>query len=249
MMETGRESRTALVTGASHGIGKAIALKLVDAGFHTIAIGRNRQSLDELSANSNIKPLVLDLTDRSALRSALENLTVDVIVNNAGMIPKPAPFVEMDQTEIDATLDLNLNAVCETVRLLLPTMIKRCSGHLIFTGSIAGHAPFPNMAVYGASKAAIASFAASLRCDLAGTGIRVTEIVAGRVETNLYRGVYDDRTVDDMYADTQPVQPQHVAEMVATVLSMPAHVNVTRFDILPTAQYVGGGSYLTPDKQ
>ncbi len=108
---------------------------------------------------------------------------------------------------------------------------------------LAGHAPFPKMAVYGATKAAIASLAVSLRCEVAGSGVRITELVAGRVQTELYRDVLDPRTRSEMYAAFDAVQPEDVARMLVSVLEMPPAVNVSRFDILPTAQYVGGGGF------
>jgi NADP-dependent 3-hydroxy acid dehydrogenase YdfG len=149
----------------------------------------------------------------------------------------------MAQSDIDATLEVNLSAAIAVTRLVLPGMMERKRGHLFFTGSTAGQAPFANMAVYGASKAAISSFAAALRCDLSGSNVRVTEIVAGRVETALYRDVLSDQARTGMYQAFDAVQPEDVAAMLLSVLQMPAHVDVTRFDILPTAQFVGGGGF------
>ena len=240
---------TAVVTGATSGIGKAIALELAKQGYDTIAIGRSSAVLDEMRATPGIYPLAMDITDREGLSAALEDQKVDVFVSNAGIIPKPVGFAEMDQADIDETLEINLSAAIAAVRLVLPGMIQRRSGHVIFTGSIAGQAPFPNMAVYGASKAAISSFAAALRCDLSGTGIRVTEVIAGRVQTRLYRNAVGEQALADMYSNYKPVQPEDVARMISAVLMMPAHVDVTRFDILPTAQYVGGGGYAASESE
>jgi 3-hydroxy acid dehydrogenase/malonic semialdehyde reductase len=233
----------ALVSGATSGIGKATALALADQGFEVLALGRNADALEELGSIKGLRPLAVDLTDPVALAAAVEGLKVDVLINNAGIMPPATKFSDMNQADIDATLEINLSAALRLTRLVLPGMVERKAGHLFFTGSTAGHAPFPNMAVYGATKAAISSFAAALRCDLSGTGVRVTEIVAGRVETRLYREALDAQSRQDMYAAFDAVQPENVAQMLVSVLQMPAHVDVTRFDILPTAQYVGGGGF------
>ena len=233
----------ALVTGATSGIGKAITFALAEAGYEVIALGRSAATLEQMQTQSGVRPLALDLTDREALETALEGEEIDVLVNNAGVIPPVVGFDRMTQSDIDATLEVNLSAAIATTRMVLPGMMVRGVGHVFFIGSTAGQAPFPNMAVYGASKAAISSFAAALRCDLSGSGVRVTEIVAGRVETNLYKDVLTDRARADMYGAFDAVQPEDVATMLRSVLEMPAHVDVTRFDILPTAQFVGGGGF------
>lgn len=238
----------ALVTGATSGIGKAISFALCKSGYEVIALGRSTEKLAEMSTHDGIRPLALDLTDREAVSGALESEKIDVLVNNAGIMPTPGKFSQMSQADIDATLEVNLSAALTMTRLILPGMIERKQGHVFFTGSTAGHAPFPDMAVYGASKAAISSFAAALRCDLSGSGVRVTEIVAGRVETELYRGVLTDTARDALYSASRAVQPEDVATMLAHVLALPPYVDVTRFDILPTPQFVGGGGYATEAK-
>lgn len=234
---------TALVTGATSGIGKAITFALAQTGYEVIALGRSAAILEQMQSTAGVRPLALDLTDREALAIALEGAEIDVLVSNAGVIPPVTRFDQMAQADIDTTLEVNLSAAIATTRMVVPGMMARKRGHLFFTGSTAGQAPFPNMAVYGASKAAISSFAAALRCDLSGTGVRVTEIVAGRVQTGLYRDVLSDHARADMYSAFDAVQPHEVAQMLLSVLQMPAHVDVTRFDILPTAQFVGGGGF------
>ena len=233
----------ALVTGATSGIGRAITMELVRLDYEAIAIGRRTAVLSEMQAMSGIHPLALDITDREALSAALEGEQIDVLVSNAGVIPPLVGFADMDQSDIDTTLEINLSAAITIVRLVLPGMIARGSGHIFFTGSTAGQGPFANMAVYGASKAAVSSFAAALRCDLAGSDVRVTEVVAGRVETRLYRDALSAQARAEMYSAFDPVQPEDVARMVAAVLTMPAHVDVTRFDILPTGQFIGGRAF------
>ncbi|SLN42803.1 NADP-dependent 3-hydroxy acid dehydrogenase YdfG [Roseovarius albus] len=239
----------ALVTGATSGIGKAITLALSKAGFQVIALGRDPVALEQMQHTSGVRPLALDLLDREALAGALQGEKIDVLVNNAGVIPPAVEFDQMDQNDIDATIAVNLSASLATTRLVLPGMMARKHGHVFFIGSTAGQAAFPSMAVYGATKAAISSFAVALRCDISGSGVRVTEIVAGRVETNLYKEVLNDQARTDMYGAFDAVQPEDVAAMLLSVLQMPAHVDVTRFDILPTAQFVGGGGFAKKDNE
>ena len=121
-------------------------------------------------------------------------------------------------------------------------MRERQRGHIFFTGSTAGHAAFPNLAVYGATKAAIAAFSEGLRLDMAPHRIRVTEIVAGRTETNLYKSLLSDEARAAMYAGGTAVQPKDIADMVMATLSLPETANVSRFDIAPTRQATPTGA-------
>ena len=235
--------KTALVTGATSGIGRAIALALAPAGYEVFAVGRNRAALDELQAlESVIKPVCVDVTDRAALEQAVGGLTIDVLVNNAGIMPPLGSFADAAVEDIDAAMELNVTATLFLTRLVAPQMRKRGRGHLVFLGSTAGHAPAPNMALYAATKAAIAGFAASLRGDLAPHGVRVTEIVPGRVETPLYRKVLDEAAREKMYANRSAVQPEDIAAMLVTVLGLPEWADVARFDIVPTRPSAPAGA-------
>ena len=237
----------ALVTGATSGIGHAITLSLIEMGYEVLALGRSETKLAEMQAIPGVHPLAIDLTDREALAGAIEGVEIDVLVNNAGIIPPTVGFAEMEQSDIDTTLEVNLSAAITATHLVVPGMMARKTGHIFFIGSTAGHHPFPKMAVYSASKAAISAFAAALRCDIAGSGVRTTEVVAGRVETGLYRKVLSDSARADMYSAFDPVQPEDIAQMLISALQMPPHVDVTRFDVMPTAQYVGGGGFASKE--
>ncbi|MCO5145340.1 MAG: SDR family oxidoreductase [Aquamicrobium sp.] len=236
-------AKTALVTGATSGIGKAIAIALAGAGYEVLAVGRNRDALDELRAlDPTIRPLRLDVKDRAAVEEAVRGLHVDVLVNNAGIMPPLGHFADIDVAAIDAAIDLNLTATLFMTRMIVPQMRERGSGHVVFTGSTAGHLVVPNMALYSATKAAISGFAASLRGDLAPYGVRVTEIVPGRTETPLYKGVIDEAARTKMYADDAAVQPEDIAAVLVTVLGLPAWADVTRFDIVPTRPSAPAGA-------
>ena len=226
---------TALITGATSGIGQAMALALAEADYEVYAIGRSEVALEQLrAARPGITPIAVDVTDREALEAVVTGLRIDVLINNAGMMPPLGNFAEMKISDIDATLEVNLSAAIVLTRLVVPQMCAREAGHILFTGSSAAHAPFPNIAVYSAAKAALSGFAASLRADLSPYGIRVTEIVPGRVETQLYKDVLDPAARAAMYAGNVAVQPDDVARMVVALLGLPAWADVTRFDIMPT---------------
>lgn len=231
----------ALVTGATSGIGKAIALALHAAGHQVIAVGRDPAALADLRARGLI-PLALDLGQTEGLSArlaeALGRAAPDVLVNNAGMVAPPGNFCDMAEEDIHRQVATNLTQALLVSRAVAPGMRARGRGHIFFTGSIAAHTPYPNMAVYAATKAALGGFAQSLRLDLSPSGVRVTEIVAGRVESPLYKDVLSADARAAMYAGQTAVQPEDVAAMVLAVLALPPHVDVARFDILPTRQPV-----------
>ena len=227
---------TALVTGATSGIGYAIAEALARSGRRVLAVGRQADALARLAEIPNIVPTPLDILDRSALETRLRNEPIDILVNNAGVMPPLSPFDETTIDDIDSAIAVNLTASVFLTRLVAPGMRERQRGHIIFTGSTAGHAAFPRLAVYGATKAAIGSFAEGLRLDMAPHGIRVTEVVAGRTETNLYKSLLTEEARAAMYAGGSAVQPKDIADMVLAALSLPETANVSRFDIVPTRQ-------------
>ena len=237
----------ALVTGASSGIGLAIALGLAQSGRKVFAIARGTPGLNALrTAHAGITPIALDVTDREAVEATLDGLEIDVLVNNAGMMPPLGNFCDADPADIDLAINTNLRAVLTLTRAIAPGMRARGHGHIFFTGSTAGHAAFANLAIYCATKAAIGGFAQALRLDMAPHNVRVTEIVAGRVETSLYNALLPVETRAAMYAGNAAVQPEDVAAMLLAVLALPQSVDVARFDILPTHQGVATG---TPKKE
>lgn len=234
--------RRALVTGATSGIGQAIVLALRDAGMDVIAVGRSEQALAELAREPGVRTLQADVRDGAALSQALAGLAVDVLVNNAGILSSRAAFQDIEAEQIDAMLDINLKAPLHLARQILPGMLERGRGHLFFIGSSAGRAAHPGAAVYGASKAGVSLFCDALRCDLLGTGIRVTEIAPGRVQTQLYRTAMGMQAAgSELYDGYESIQPQDIAELLLAALKMPRQVDVSRLEVFPTAQAVGGG--------
>lgn len=224
-----------LVTGATSGIGRAMAVTLRRGGHQVLAVGRNEAALERLATEApGVETLAVDLADAMATAEALGGRDFDVLVNNAGIMPPPGPFDAMDVAEIDRTVLVNLQSVLWLTRLVVPRMRRQGNGHVVFTGSTAGHAPGANFAVYAATKAAIAAFATALRAELSADGIRVTEIVPGRVETALYADVLGEAARAEMYRGAASLQPEDVAEALLSVLNLPARADVTRLEILPT---------------
>jgi len=232
--------RSVLVTGASSGIGRATAERLCAEGLRVVALGRNRSALDELAQRCGAVPLAVDVRDTDAIAKAVASEAIDVLVNNAGVLPARGPFQEAAIADIDEMIEVNLTAPLQLTRALLPAMIARGRGHVFFVGSSAGRAPHPGSAAYGATKAAISLFSEALRADLVGTGVRVTEIAPGRVETDLYRTALGENAHTELYRDYAPIRASEIADLIVTALNMPAHVDVARIEVFPSSQVAAG---------
>ncbi|MEP7204005.1 MAG: SDR family NAD(P)-dependent oxidoreductase [Ilumatobacteraceae bacterium] len=236
--------KSAVVTGASGGIGRAIVAELVRLGMHVHALALPDRALGELDAIDGVTVHGVDVRDTAALTNALGGLDTDVLVNNAGIIGDLKPAQQSTAAVADALIDINLRAAVHATMCVLPGMVGRNSGHIVFTGSIAGSRPTANSAIYSATKAALAAFADGLRIDLHGAAIRVTVLMPGRVETNLYDEALGghDAAVARLYSGATSVQPADIAALVGMALSMPAHVDVTRVEVVPTMQVFGGST-------
>ncbi|PWE53265.1 short-chain dehydrogenase [Metarhizobium album] len=235
--------RVAVVTGATSGIGKAIVPMLRNRGLTVYAVGRNEAELAALAASTGAIAVQADVRDTARIAEALDGVAVDVLVNNAGILSTRAAFPDMDPAEIDAMIDINLKAPMHLTRMVLPGMVARKRGHLIYIGSSGGQAPYPSMSVYGASKAGLSLFCDNLRCDLLGSSVRVSEIVPGRVQTALYRtSIPGNQANAVLYDGYRPIQPENIAQIVHDVIVLPVHVDVARIEVFPTDQATGGGT-------
>ncbi|CVI62378.1 short-chain dehydrogenase [Agrobacterium deltaense] len=235
--------RNAVVTGATSGIGKATVLELARRGLTVYAIGRNREQLDELSSEKGVIAVQADVRETERIADAVKGVEIDVLVNNAGILSTRATFHEIDPAEIDAMIDVNLKAPMHLTRALLPGMVERRRGHLVYIGSSGGQAPYPNMGAYGPSKAGLSLFCDNLRCDLLGTSVRVTEVVPGRVQTDLYRTAMAGNSARTLlYDGYRPVQPEHVSSIIVNAIELPVFVDVARIEVFPTDQATGGGT-------
>jgi NADP-dependent 3-hydroxy acid dehydrogenase YdfG len=236
--------KSAVVTGASGGIGRAIVDELVRLGMHVHAVALPDAALDQLRSSDGVTVHGVDVRDTATLTRTLAALEIDVLVNNAGTIGDLKPAHQSTNTVADALIDINLRAAVHATLCVLPGMVSRDRGHIVFTGSIAGSRPTANSAVYSATKAGLSAFADGLRIDLHGAAIRVTVLMPGRVETNLYDEALGghDAAVARLYSGATAVQPVDIAALVGMAVSMPAHVDVTRVEVVPTMQVFGGST-------
>ena len=236
--------KTAVVTGASGGIGRAIVDELVRLGMYVHALALPDDSLGALRGLDGVSVHGVDVRDSGALITAISDLEVDVLVNNAGTIGDLKPVHLSSATVADALIDINFRAAVQSTMVVLPGMVQRNLGHIVFTGSIAGSRPTANSAIYSATKAALNAFADGLRMDLFGAAVRVTVLVPGRVETNLYDSALGghDSAVTRLYSGATSIQPGDVAGLVGVALSLPPHVDVTRLEVVPTMQVFGGST-------
>jgi len=235
---------TAVLTGASGGIGRAIVDELVRLGMDVHAVALPDDALDALRGRDNVTAHGADVRDAAAVTAILESLEVDVLVNNAGIIGDLRPAHESNAAMADALIDINLRAAVHATMCVLPGMVARNRGHIVFTGSIAATRPTANSALYSATKAALHTFADGLRMDLHGSGVRVTVLAPGRVETHLYDEAMGGHEIAAarLYSGAAALQPEDVAAVVGMALTMPTHVDVTRVEVVPTMQVFGGSA-------
>lgn len=239
-----------LVTGATAGFGLAIARRFAADGARVIAVGRRADRLEalrsELGAGA-VHPLPLDIADRAAVERAVAGLpqdaaAVDVLVNNAGLARglEPAQSASLDDWE--AMVDTNVKGLMYMTRAVLPGMVARDRGHVVNIGSTAGEWPYPGGNVYGATKAFVRQFSLNLRADLFGTRVRVTDIEPGLVGGTEFSNVRfkgDDAKAAGVYAGTEPLTPEDIADAVHWVATRPARVNVNTLQVMPVVQSFG----------
>lgn len=237
--------RTAIVTGASRGIGTAIVRQLRIGGLEVWAIARSADELAELARETGCHPLALDITRRDAVLSALGGLDADVLINNASAPVQGGTSWETAPHDIDVLLSVNLKGTLNCLAAIVPGMTARGRGHIVNLGSVAGHSPVPGMPVYAMTKAAIHNLGQTLRLDLHGTGVRVSEIAPGRVETGAHLTLLDDREEGRrrFYEGFDCLQPDDIAEAVMFVLGAPQRMDVSYMEVVPTDQSYGGSQF------
>ncbi|QHK21270.1 SDR family NAD(P)-dependent oxidoreductase [Pseudarthrobacter psychrotolerans] len=236
---------TALVTGASTGMGAAIAERLAKRGLQVHAFARNEERLQELADRTGAIPHAVDLTDTAALTAAVEGLKVDVLVNCAG-VSRPGNILDSTEDDIDELVDVNLRSLLQLTRLILPGMVERDKGHIVNISSIAGVYNFYGHTVYHATKAAVHQVSRQLRNDTVGKRIRVTEICPGRVETEIF-GRNMGGTPEAMeeawktyYEGYESLTTDDIVNALDYAVETPQHVNVGMLELMPTFQVPGG---------
>jgi NADP-dependent 3-hydroxy acid dehydrogenase YdfG len=235
-------TRVAVVTGASSGIGAATARRLAAEGFSVVAAARRRDRLDALAAATpDIEPVTLDVTSASSVADLAATLPdVDVLVNNAGGAIGVEPVEQADPADWQAMFDTNVLGALRVTQALLPALERGAGGHIVMTGSIAGHLVYEGGAGYTAAKHAEAAVVETLRLELNGRPIRVTEIAPGMVRTeefSLVRLRGDRAKADAVYAGVDaPLTAEDIADCIAFAVTRPPHVNVDLLVVKPLAQ-------------
>jgi 3-hydroxy acid dehydrogenase / malonic semialdehyde reductase len=231
----GLEGKTAIVTGASSGIGAAIARAVAAEGAR-VAGGARR--VDRLETEIQLE---LDVTDPASAERFVEEAVrelggLDILVNNAGLGLGRDPFDDSSEEDEETVLETNVHGLLRMTRLCLKHI--RDGGHVVNMGSIAGRQAYENAAVYVASKFAVRGFTYALREDLLGRPIHLTTVDPGLVETNFSRVRFrgDEEKAAAVYANVEPVRPEDVADCVVFVLTRPPHVNVDELVVKALAQ-------------
>jgi serine 3-dehydrogenase len=238
--------RTAFVTGATSGFGAACARRFAAAGWKVVITGRRAERMHrlarELGGGTVVHCLNFDLRDGDAIAAAVAALPaafadIDVLVNNAGLALGTAPAQAASLDDWHVMIDTNITGLVTITRRLLPTLMAR-RGAIISLASIAANWPYPGGNVYGATKAFVQQFSLGLRCDLQGSGVRVTSIGPGLSETEFtqVRTGGGQAVHDELYAGAVPLQPEDIAETIYWVATLPAHINVNTMELMPVSQ-------------
>jgi len=240
-------SKTALITGATSGIGKATAELFAENGINLILCGRRQERLDELQAKLQEKTKVLtlnfDVRDKAIVSKSIVSLpiefsTIDILINNAGNAHGLDTVDEGSLDDWDAMLDINVKGLLYVSKAIIPQMVGRKNGHIINIGSTAGKEVYPRGNVYCASKHAVDAINQGMRIDLNTHGIRVGAVNPGLVETEFstvrFKG--DESRAETVYKGFQALKAQDIADIIHFVVTRPYHVNIADLVVMPTAQ-------------
>lgn len=240
-------SKTALITGATSGIGKATAELFAANGINLILCGRRQERLYDLQSalesKTNVLTLNFDIRDRSAVSEAIASLPedfskVDILINNAGNAHGMDTIDQGSLDDWDAMLDINVKGLLYISKAIIPQMVDRKSGHVINIGSTAGKEVYPKGNVYCASKHAVDAINQGMRMDLNAHGIRVGAVNPGLVETEFstvrFKG--DEERSENVYKGFQALKAEDIADIIHFVVTRPYHVNIADLVVMPTAQ-------------
>lgn len=238
-----------LITGASAGFGEAMCRAFTAAGFNVVGAARRMEKLQALAeeVGGSFYPLQMDVADTSSVPAALQSLPegfreIDCLINNAGLALGLDSADKADFADWQTMIQTNIVGLTFLTRQILPQMVERKSGYIINIGSIAGNYPYPGGNVYGATKAFVRQFSLNLRADLAGTGIRVTDIepgLCGGTEFSNVRFKGDDERAAGVYENIRFIRPEDIADTALWLYRRPAHMNVNTIEIMPVAQSFG----------
>lgn len=241
------DKRIVLITGATSGIGEETALLLAENNFKLILCGRRKDRLEtlknKLAAFTEIHTLEFDVRDREAVKKAFSELPqawkqIDVLINSAGNAHGLDPIQTGNVDDWDAMIDINVKGLLYVCHEIIPGMAERKSGHVINIGSIAGKEVYPNGNVYSASKFAVDALTRGMRIDLNASGVKVTSINPGMVETefSLIRFKGDTQRAAQTYKGLDPLKGKDIADLILFTITRPSHVVLADITVFPTAQ-------------
>jgi len=239
--------KTILITGATAGFGEAAARKFVAGGWNAIGTGRRDERLKTLQEELGdaFLPLEVDMRDFDAVEG-LARLSppwseIDLLLNNAGLAPPTDPLPESDWERIETVIDTNVTGLVALTRALLPKLVER-KGQIINLSSVAATYPYKGGAVYAGTKAFVRQFSLDLRCDLAGTGVRVTSVEPGMAETEftIVRTGGDKEASDKLYAGMNPMTAEDLADLFWWLANLPLHLNINTVELMPVSQSFAG---------
>ncbi|MBT7880743.1 MAG: SDR family oxidoreductase [Gammaproteobacteria bacterium] len=242
---TFKEGTTALVTGASSGIGEATARALRVQGIKVFAAARRIDRLERLADETGCIPVQLDVRDRQGVANFGESYPIDILINNAGLGRALGSVWDAEIEDIEMTVDTNVTSAILTIKSVLPGMIERGRGHIVNMSSVVALYPLA-AALYGATKGAIHKLSRDLRMELQGTGVRVTEINPGRVISEFYNVAIDDdeKLKKTVQTNCEDLIADDIADAIVYCVSAPWRVNVSQMEILPTEQTYGGTQFV-----
>ena len=240
-------TKTAMITGATAGIGAACARLFAHNGWRVVGTGRRGDRLRQLQEELGqaFLPLEVDMRNVPSLQelSGLEAPwgDIDLLINNAGLAPPMADLQDAEWEHLETVLQTNISGLVALTNALLPKLISR-KGGIVNLSSVAGSYPYRGGAVYGGTKAFVRQFSLALRCDLAGTGVRVTSIEPGMAETEftLVRTGGDQDASDKLYSNMDPMTAEDLAETIWWVATLPPHLNINTLELMPTTQSFAG---------
>lgn len=256
------KKKIALVTGATSGLGKAIAIRLAKEGCNVIITGRRIERLKELEQELELKygakaySLNFDVRMYEQVENAINGLPeewcdIDILVNNAGLAVGLDPIFKGMIDDWERMIDTNIKGLLYVTRVVSPLMVARKSGHIINIGSIAGKGVYPNGAVYCATKYAVNALSQGMRMDMLPYGIRVTQICPGAVETefSLVRFKGNQDRADQVYTGYDNLVADDIADTVYYAVSQPPHVDIQDMLVMPTAQATGNMFHKVDEKE
>ena len=246
-------AKNVVITGATSGIGEAIACAYLEKGENIVLTGRRTERLESLKTefakafpNQKVWTFPLDVTDMTMVKTVCSEIleavgSIDILVNNAGLALGLAPYQDYEELDMLTMLDTNVKGLMGVTRCLLPSMVTANQGHIINMGSTAGIYAYAGAAVYSATKAAVKTFSDGIRIDTIATDIKVTTIQPGIVETDFSKVRFhgDEARAATVYQGLEALQSQDIADTVVYVTSQPRRVQITDMTIMANQQATG----------